>query len=482
MDDDALAALTLGEQSALIRDRLLSPVELTATHLARIEALNPTLNAYITVTAEHAVAAAQTAADEIAQGLYRGPLHGVTYGVKDQLFTKVAPTTLAWHVLRDNHVPTDAAAVERMDDAGAILLGKHNLDQFGKGGATSWDFGEPKNPWNLRHSPTGSSQGSASAVAAGLCSAAIGEDTGGSVRMPAAACGLVGLRPTFGRVSRFGGYLFGWTADTIGPFTRTVKDNALLLEVLAGYDPRDPLSVNCPVPRYTEALTGELTGLRIGVVTNLATSDALRDDVKTQFDAAVDTLRSLGATVVAVELPSAAYAVPLLMLTSDVDVATQLLRQYLRGQYNEVDYGVRTRLAAAALMPAAAYATAMQARAVVRAEVLAQFHTVDCLVTPMTPQPAPTVGRKIEPLSSPEDFWGAVVKSRMFAYPFSLANTPALSVPNGLTDAEGLPIGFQIIAAPFREDLVYRVGHAYEQVTEWHTRRPQTSWPKEVNE
>lgn len=472
MTSDELTALTLRQQSDLVRERHLSPVELTQAHLDRIERFNPQLNAYITVTGEHAQSRAQQAANEIANGQYKGPLHGVTYGIKDQLFTRQAPTTLAWQPLHANRVDVDAAVVERLDAAGAILLGKHNLDQFGKGGATSWDFGEPRNPWNLAHSPTGSSQGSASAMAAGLCSVAIGEDTGGSVRMPAAACGLAGLRPTFGRVSRFGGYLYGWTADTIGPLTRTVEDNALVLEVLAGYDSRDPLSVAIDVPQYSHALDRDLSGVRIGVVANLAESTALRDDIKTAFNLTVATLGQLGATVTRVYLPSAAYAVPLLMLSSDVDVATRLLRTYLRAHYSEIDYGIRTRLAAACLMPAAAYTTAMQARAVVRAEVLAQFATVDCLVTPMTPQPAPALGQKVELLASPEDFWGAVVKSRIFSYPFSLANTPALSVPNGFTQTEGLPIGFQIVAAPYREDMVYRVGHAYEQASSWHLRRP----------
>jgi Asp-tRNA(Asn)/Glu-tRNA(Gln) amidotransferase A subunit family amidase len=470
--DSELTDLTLRAQAKLIRERELSPVELTNAYLDRIEALNPTLNAYITVTAETAQHQARMAADEIAHGTYRGPLHGITYGVKDQLFTKAAPTTLGWRKLQDNHVAVNATVVDRMDDAGAVLLGKHNLDQFGKGGATSWDFGEPKNPWNLAHSPTGSSQGSAASVAAGLSAVAIGEDTGGSIRMPAAACGLAGLRPTFGRVSRHGGYLYGWTADTVGPFTRTVEDNALLLEVIAGYDPQDPLSVNLPVPKFSDALRNDLTGVKVGVVRNLADSPALRDDVKACFDSAVATLKQLGATVVPVNLPSASYAVPLLMLTSDVDVAAQLLRKFLREHYHDIDYGIRTRLAAACVLPASAYATAMQGRAAVRAEVLALFHQVDCLVTPMTPQPAPTRGRKTEPLSSPEDFWGAVVKSRIFSYPFSLANTPALSVPNGFTEAEGLPVGLQIVAAPLREDIVYHVGHAYEQATSWHMRRP----------
>lgn len=469
---DDLTALTLREQSTLIQQRELSPVELTQAYLDRIEALNPTLNAYITVTADHALQRAEQAARQIATGNYLGPLHGVTYGIKDQLYTREAPTTLGWQGLAENHVDTNATVVERMDQAGAILLGKHNLDQFGKGGATSWDFGEPKNPWNLAHSPTGSSQGSAAAVAAGLCTVAIGEDTGGSIRMPAAACGLVGLRPTFGRVSRHGGYLYGWTADTVGPFSRTVTDNALLLEVLAGYDENDPLSVKRPVPRYTDALTTDLSGVRVGVVTNLAEHPALRDDVRAAFDATVGALTALGATVTPIALPSASYAVALLMLTSDVDVATRLLRPYLREHYDAIDYGVRTRLAAASLMPASAYATAMQGRAVVRAEVLATFHEVDCLVTPMTPQPAPTLGRKIEPLSSPDDFWGAVVKSRIFSYPFSLANTPALALPNGFTHDEGLPIGFQIVAAPFNEEMAYKVAYAYEQAHTWWQQRP----------
>lgn len=479
MNFDTVTELTLREQATLLENGKLSPVELTDAYLTKIDALNHTLNAYITVTADHARLRAKQAESEIANGNYRGVLHGITYGVKDQLFTTVAPTTLGWKPLHNNMVAKDATAVTKMNDAGAIMLGKHSLDQFGKGGATSWDFGEPKNPWNLAHSPTGSSQGSAASVAAGLSTVAIGEDTGGSIRMPAAACGLAGLRPTFGRVSRYGGYLFGWTADTVGPFTRTVEDNALLLEVLAGFDEKDPLSVNLPVPRYQDFLSENLDGVRIGVVTNLAESPALRDDVKQAFDDSVATFTQLGAQILPIELPSASYAVPLLMLTSDVDVASQLLNRYLKDHYNEIDYGVRTRLAAASLMPASAYATAMQGRGHVRAEVLAAFHQVDCLFTPMTPQPAPTLGRKTEPLSSPDDFWDAVVKSRIFSYPFSLANTPALSVLNGFTKDEGLPIGCQIVAAPFREETVFKVGHALEKATAWHLRRPTLPWPNE---
>lgn len=471
MQDDELAYLSVAEQGALIQRRELSPVELTATYLRRIERYDDVLRSYITVAADHALQRARQAEQEIAAGGYRGPLHGIVYGVKDQLRTRGVRTTLAWNGMRE-HVPDhDAAVIASLDDAGAVLVGKHNLDQFGKGGTADWHFGRARNPWDARYGPSGSSGGSGVATAAGLCSAALGEDTGGSVRLPGAVNGVVGLRPTFGRVSRYGGFMYGWTADTIGPLARTTEDAAILLRTIAGHDPRDPLTTRRVVPDYPSLLGGGIAGLRVGVISNLIESDVVDPEVRAAFDASVEVLADLGAEVGETTLPLASYSVPLLMLTSDSDVAATISRKWLRSHYEEIDVAIRTRMAAACLLPATAYSTAMRGRALVRAEVFDRLRRFDLLVCPTGPRPPGQVDVPRTEVRSKDDIGEAVVKERMFTYPFSLANTPAISIPNGFTSG-GLPVGLQLVGRPFAEADLFRAAHAYERATPWHRQHP----------
>ena len=463
--------LSASEQSRLIRERRLSPVELMQACLARIRRWDPLLRAYITVCADAALDAARIAEREIAAGQWRGPLHGLPFGVKDQLNTKGVLTTLGSKVLAGNIPDHDATVIQRLKAAGAILIGKENLHEFGKGGTVDFPYGQPRNPWNPAHNPAGSSSGSGIAVAAGFSSASLGEDTGGSVRSPAAANGIVGLRPTFGRVSRFGGIMYGWTADTIGPLTRTVADNALLLQVIAGHDPQDPLSSTRPVPDYAATLAAGVRGMTLGVVRELSWPDGANAEVVAAMREAIRVLESLGATVREVSLQRAKYAVPLQLLTSDSDIATMMLRKWLRTHWHNLDVGTRTRLAAGCLIPAAVYHRAMRGRALVRAEVLEVLDGVDALICPTNLHPPGLIEAARETVDSEEAMEKKVLLRRISTYPFSMANIPALALPMGFTK-NGLPLSLQVAAKPFAEATVFRVAHAYEQATSWHTRHP----------
>lgn len=466
--------LSAAQQGRLIRERKLSPVELMQSCLARIERWNPVLRAYITVCADAALAAARDAEREIAAGHWRGPLHGLPFGVKDQLNTRGIKTTLGSRILADNVPDHDATVIERLKAAGAILIGKENLHEFGKGGTIDFPYGQPRNPWNLDHNPAGSSSGSGIAPACGFSSGSLGEDTGGSVRSPAAANGIVGLRPTFGRVSRWGGVMYGWTADTIGPLTRTVEDNALFLQAIAGHDPKDPLSSTRPVPDYGAALTMDLKGLTLGVVREMTWPDGVHAEVAAAIKEAIKVLEGLGATVREVSLTRAKHAVPLLMLTSDSDIAAMMLKRWLRTRWNDFDAGTRTRLAAGCLIPAAIYHRAMRARALVRREVLDVLGGVDALLSASNLNPPGRIDATREKVESEDDMQRKILLRRISTYPYSIANVPALAVPAGFTKA-GLPVSLQIAAKPFDEAMVFRVAHAFERATPWHNRHPELS-------
>ena len=466
--------LSAAQQGRLIRERKLSPVELVQSCLARIERWNPVLHAYITVCADAALAAARDAEREIAAGHWRGPLHGLPFGVKDQLNTRGIKTTLGSRILADNVPDHDATVIERLKAAGAILIGKENLHEFGKGGTIDFPYGQPRNPWNLDHNPAGSSSGSGIAPACGFSSGSLGEDTGGSVRSPAAANGIVGLRPTFGRVSRWGGVMYGWTADTIGPLTRTVEDNALFLQAIAGHDPKDPLSSTRPVPDYGAALTTDLKGLTFGVVREMTWPDGVHAEVASAIKEAIKVLEGLGATVREVSLTRAKHAVPLLMLTSDSDIAAMMLKRWLRTRWNDFDAGTRTRLAAGCLIPAAVYHRAMRARALVRREVLDVLGGVDALLSASNLNPPGRIDATREKVESEDDMQRKILLRRISTYPYSIANVPALAVPAGFTKA-GLPVSLQIAAKPFDEAMVFRVAHAFERATPWHNRHPELS-------
>jgi aspartyl-tRNA(Asn)/glutamyl-tRNA(Gln) amidotransferase subunit A len=462
--------LSAARQARLIRQRAISPLDLVKAYLERIERYDPILRAYITVCADRALAAAREAERELAAGNDRGPLHGIPFGVKDQLCTRGVRTTVGSKIMAD-HVPQfDATVIARLEAAGAILIGKENLHEFGKGGTNVFPHGQPRNPWDPDRNPGSSSSGSGIAPAAGLCSGSLGEDTGGSVRGPAAACGAVGLRPTFGRVSRHGGVMFGWTADTIGPVTRTVEDNALFLQAIAGVDENDALTSRRPVPDYAAQLQSGIKGLRLAVVTEMAWPDGVHPEVRSAFEQALAVLKDLGAEVSEVSLPWAKHAIPLNMMTSDADVASMYL-SLLKSRWNDFDVGTRTRMATAALVPAAIYSRAMRARAVVRGQILGALEKHDALLCPTSLKPPALIDDAREKVESQADVAQRLILRRISTHPFGTANVPTLALPMGFTSAD-LPLSLQIAGRPFAEETVYRIGHAFERATSWHTRHP----------
>ena len=468
--NDDLVFLSAAEQGRLIRSRKLSPVELVRAYLDRIERYDGILRAYITVCGEQALAQARGAEREIIAGGYRGPLHGIPFGVKDQLRTRGIRTTLGSRIMADNVPDADATVVTRLAQAGAILIGKENLHEFGKGGTNVFPYGQPRNPWNPERTPSSSSSGSGIAPAAGFCSGSLGEDTGGSIRGPAAANGIVGLRPTFGRVSRHGCVMYAWNADTIGPLTRTVEDNALFLKAIAGFDAADPLTTRRPVPDYASDLAAGLKGSKLAVVKEMSRADGVHAEVRAAFERALGTLKDLGAEIGEVSLPWAMHAIPLQLLTSDADVASMYL-PLLRTRWKDFDVGTRTRMAAAALVPASIYSRAMRARAVVRGQILAALGRCDALLSPASLYPPPPIEEAREKIESKGDVEKRLILRRICTHPFGVANVPALVLPMGYT-RDGLPLGLQVAGRPFAEETVYRVGHAFERATPWHKRHP----------
>jgi aspartyl-tRNA(Asn)/glutamyl-tRNA(Gln) amidotransferase subunit A len=470
MSDEVLL-LGAGEQARLIERRELSPVELVRRSLERIERFDSVLRAYITVCADEAMAAAREAEREIVAGRYRGPLHGLPFGAKDQMHAAGVRITLGSRATGNEISTEDAHCIARLKAAGAILIGKENLHEFGKGGTHEFVFGQPRNPWNTAYNPAGSSSGSGIAPAAGFSSFSLGEDTGGSVRSPAAANGIVGLRPTFGRVSRHGGVMYGWTADTIGPLARRVGDVAMVLSAIAGLDVRDPLCADKPVPDYRAALKTDLAGMRLAVVREMAFPQGVHAEVRAAMEKAIEDLRALGASIEEISLPRAKHSVPLQLLTSDADIAATFVARWLRPHWHEIDVGTRQRLGAAALVPAAVYARANRARVLVRREVLDACARYDALLTATSLNPPGLIEAARETVGSRDDMRNKVILRRIGTYPFSMANVPAIAVPMGFSKA-GLPLSLQIAAKPFAEATVFRVAHAYELATPWHTRHP----------
>jgi aspartyl-tRNA(Asn)/glutamyl-tRNA(Gln) amidotransferase subunit A len=468
--DRNLVFLSAAEQGRMIRDRTISPVDLVQAYLDRIRSHDGLLRAYITVCAEPALAAARNAEREIAAGNWRGPLHGIPYGVKDQICTRGVRTTLGSKIKADYVPDFDATVITRLERAGAILIGKENLHEFGKGGTNVFPYGQPRNPWNPGRTPSSSSSGSGIAPAAGFCSGSLGEDTGGSIRGPAAANGVVGLRPTYGRVSRYGCVMHAWHSDTIGPITRTVEDNALFLAAIAGYDERDALSSKRAVPDYLSAFTPDLKGVRVATVTEMAWPEGVHAEVRSAFERALAVLKELGAEVGEVSLPWAKHAIPLQMLTSDADSAS-MYRDLLRTRWNDFDVGTRTRIATALLVPAPVYSRAMRARAVVRRQILNALTTWDALLCPTNLKPPALIADAREQVESKADVAQRLILRRISTHPFGVANTPALALPMGFT-RDGLPLSLQVVGRPFAEATVYRIGHAFERATPWHQRHP----------
>jgi aspartyl-tRNA(Asn)/glutamyl-tRNA(Gln) amidotransferase subunit A len=469
-DDSGPAFLGVRQLARLVRDRKLSPVELTQLYLDRIERLDGRLRAYITVLPEAALAAARRAEAAVTRGETLAPLHGIPYAVKDQFDTAGVRTTSGSRIL-ENHVPTaDATTIARLNAAGGILLGKLNLTEFALGGTQQFPFGQPRNPWNLDHDPGGSSSGSGIAVAAALCAASLGEDTGGSVRSPASFCGVVGLRPTWGRVSRHGSFPLSWSMDTPGPLARTVEDAALLLQAIAGYDPKDPLTSRAPVPDCSRALGDGVRGLRIGIIRELTFGADTQPEVKDAVVAAARVLERLGAATEEVSLRLVPLAGAIFMALADADGAG-VHHRWLRTRAADYDQGTRRRLLTASLIPSAVQQRAARARALLRAEMLDLLARHEVLLCPTAHQAAPPIAAARAAITTRHEAAGRFFTRRSYVTPAALAGTPAIAVPCGFTHS-GLPISVQLIGRRFDEATLLRVAHAYEQATDWSTRRP----------
>lgn len=450
------------ETSELLRKRKLSPVELTKKCLAQIEKLNPTLNAFITVTAESALVQAHSAEDEIGRGHWRGPLHGIPLALKDLIDTAGVRTTAASAVFKDRVPIEDAEVVRRLKNAGAVLLGKNNLHEFAYGGSSMISYyGEVHNPWDSGCIAGGSSGGSAASVAAGLVHGAVGTDTAGSIREPAALCGMVGLKPTYGRVSARGVIPLSMSLDHVGPIARTVSDAAVMLQAIAGYDAKDMNSADMPVPDYPAVFRQQSKPARIGIPRKFFYED-LDPEIASAVEEALGVLRTLGGDLHEIELDvptdrrlqtaeSYAYHAEFVSRSPEL-YQPETLRRIRKGEEigsEEIEKGRRE----------------LQK---MREEIKRVFENGDVLVTPTTPISAPTI---VELKRNPELLRPREILLLRNTRPVNVWGLPAISIPCGFTDA-GLPMGLQIIGPHWREDQVLQLAYAYEQATDWHKRLP----------
>ena len=491
----------LNSSARAIRDEIaagtVSAVDVCRTFLDRIDAQNPSLNAFNLVTADRALARAEEIDRQRAKGASAGPLMGVPIAVKDNLCVRGVRTTASSRILERFVPPYDATAVQRMEAAGAVIIGKANCDEFAMGSSNENSaYGPVRNPWASDRTPGGSSGGSAVAVAARCAPLALGSDTGGSIRQPAAFCGVVGLKPTYGRVSRYGLLAFASSLDQIGPLSGTVSDAALALSVLAGPDPADATSSPQPVPDFSAALAGDVKGLRIGVP-RAVVADGVDEGVRRAYDEALDTLRRAGATLVDINLPHAKYAIPVYYLVATAEASSNLAR------YDGVRYGHRTaddghlglrdmyrrtrdegfgaevkrRIMLGTYVLSAGYydafyLKAQQVRTLLRQDYDAAFANTDVVAMPTTPTPPFRLGEKTE---DPLQMYLADV----FTVSANLVGLPAISVPcgfvaqsDGPASSERLPVGLQLTGRLFDEATLLNAADAYERLTDWHTQRP----------
>jgi aspartyl-tRNA(Asn)/glutamyl-tRNA(Gln) amidotransferase subunit A len=463
MKADQLVKLTIAEAARAFQAGELSPLELTRACLERIEALEPKLNAFVTLLPELAVAEARAAERRLSRGKRLGPLDGIPFAIKDLYKTKGIRTTAGSKILADYIPAEDATCVRRLREQGVVLLGKLNMHEWAFGGTTVVShFGPAHNPWALDRITGGSSGGSGAALAASLCLGSLGSDTGGSIRIPASMCGIVGLKPTFGRVSKYGVVPLSDSLDHAGPMTRSVEDAALVLQAIAGPDSNDLTTEDLPVPDYLAALSGDVQGLRVGV----PKSDllpALQPAVEEGFREAVKALEGLGASLVEVEIEGFAEALASWMLITATEAAA-FHRQRLEERPGGFSDQVRTRLQLGLQTRAVDYLRALDAQRRLAAELHRVYGEIDVLVTPTTPA---TASRIDDELSG----GGVEASYARFTCPFNLTGQAAISLPCGF-DSQGLPVGLQIVGRPFDEGTVLRVAHAYEQASDWHLQRP----------
>ena len=457
------------ELAALIKARQVSSVEVVGAYLERSEALNPKVNAFITITREHALAQAKNADKEIAAGKYRGPLHGLPYAPKDILATKGIRTTNGSKVTAD-WVPTyESTITARLNNAGAVMLGKLNLLEFAMGSGVLSGFGPARNPWDLAYSPAGSSSGSGAALAAYMIPLSIGTDTGGSIRGPANNCGIVGLKQTYGRVSRFGVTTLSWTLDHAGPMTKTVADAAMMLQVIAGPDPYDTAAAHEPVADYTKALTGDVKGLRIGVPANYF-FDHINAESVAAVHSAIKKLQDMGAVVVDVKVPHADLAGAAMWIIGMAEGAC-FHEKRLKEKADLFDPLVRERLEAAKFYPATDYIKAQRIRTILMEEMKSVFEKCDVMAVPSGNPAAkldpPEIAKSDVKPGRPE------TQRRGTTNIGDLVGMPAIVIPCGFTAGPPTrPLGIQFYGKPFDEATLFRLSHAYESATDWHKRRP----------
>ncbi len=480
-----LSDLTIGQSSDLLSQGDVTSIELTQAALDRIAAVEERTRAFVTLTETLAMEQAEAADRRIKAGDAR-PLTGIPMSLKDNMATRGVVTTCSSRMLED-FVPTyDATVARRLFGEGAVLVGKGNMDEFAMGSSTENSAFHPThNPWDLDRAPGGSSGGPAAAVAAGEATYALGSDTGGSIRQPAALCGVVGMKPTYGLVSRYGLIAFASSLDQIGPITRSVMDAATVLNAIAGYDPRDSTSIDHEPPDYTKSLSGDIQGLRVGVPTEYFV-EGMDPGVESAVREAISVLKGLGATVEETSLPHTPYALAVYYIIAPSEASANLAR------YDGVKYGYsakdadsmwdalektrqegfgpevkrRIMLGTYALSAGyydAYYLKAQRVRTLIRREFDEAFQSFDVLVTPTSPSVAFKLGEKTQdPMS--------MYLNDIFTQPANIAGLPAISVPGGMVD--GLPVGLQFTASHMQEEKLLRVAHAYEQATEWHTLRP----------
>ena len=465
MDKADIPFLSVTELSRMIERKEVSPVEATEAYLRRIDDLDFKFNSYLTVCREQALQAAAEAEAAIAQGNYLGPLHGIPVAVKDQFWSKGIRTTGGSRFLADFFPDEDATVVANLKRAGAILLGKTNMTELAVGRSYQ-RFSDPRNPWNLDMRTGSSSSGSGAATAAFLCSTSLGEDTGGSIRFPAAWCGLVGMKPSWGRVSRYGVMRGAWSMDTVGPISRTVEDAAITLGAISGHDPKDRYSWNVPVPDYRQALDGDIKGVRFGAIAEIVNSGFVDPSVREAVGKSFSVLEGLGASVEEVSLPLTQHASFLSSIPICLEPAATY-RHWVKDRLQDFGYGNHIALLTGSIIPAQAYYKYQKLRSLIRKQVLEALERFDLLVLPTLGKPAMPI--RDEPTITSKE--ASMPRPYMFTSIFNMASAPAITVPCGLSP-EGLPLGLQIGGPPGDEVTVLKAAHAYEQATRWHTMRP----------
>ena len=482
-----LYELSIKEISELIKKKEVSPVELTEQILNRIERYDGDINSYVTVLSDYALQKAKKAEDDITSGNYLGPLHGIPIGLKDIFVMKDVRTTAGSKILENFKPLYNATVTQKLLDAGAIIVGKNNMDEFAMGSSNETScFGQVKNPWDLQRVPGGSSGGSAAAVAASLCYGSVGTDTGGSIRQPACLCGIVGMKPTYGNVSRFGMIAFASSLDQAGPLTKSVYDAAIILNLISGHEPRDSTSVNRPAPDYTSNLKNDLHGLKVGIPKEYFI-DGIDEEVLKAAQDAIKLITELGAEIIEMSLPHTEYATAAYYIIAPSEASSNLAR------YDGVKYGYRAQssddlldmykktksegfggevkrrimigtYALSAGYYDAFYNKARKVQTLIRQDFQNAFEKVDVILTPTAAEPAFKLGEKT---SDPIKMY----LSDIFTNPTNLAGLPGISLPCGYTN-DGLPIGLQFIGKPFDEQNVLNAAYAYESNTDWNKRRP----------